>query len=243
MKIKRLCLLIGMLAFFTIVWVVQSSNALSVNFIKVTHLPQDQIVLLLNNSAFGYSSIQAYTLFYAIPFLILFNHFFLPNQIEKIIRGQSRALLYRQRAIRVLFISFIFSMAHTIVNLALMPVYIEYTVLNELSFPMIAVLNTFGLFFFYSFIGLIYGVVEDVVKSSVFSLFVVMLLIGSLYFIDKLGLNQAWGPLKDLVIYTKYLEHEWTLGNVFYTYMRQVMMVIFMFMIGSAVYQRKDFIS
>nr|WP_309100368.1 WxPxxD family membrane protein [Fredinandcohnia onubensis] len=241
MWIRRTILISSTIFFFIFLWNVQSSNSLDINFIKSANLTLYDVVILLNNSAFGYSSIQAYTLFYTIPFIIFYNLFYRPESLEVLVRSKSRDGVFKARVVKGMFAAFIFSLIHTLVNLGLTSIYIENSVLKEMNFTFVSFCNMVGLFLFYTFIGLLYELLGDKFRSSGLPLILTLLLIGGLFFIEKLVFNQTWGPLKDLVIYTKLLQGEWGLMDVNYTYVRQLLIVIFIYLISSSVFQRKDY--
>lgn len=238
MKIKRFIIIASTILFFTIVWFMQNSNWHDLSL----HLTMHKVILVMNQSTTGYSSIQAYALFYTIPFMIFFNHFFLPESMMNIIRGTDRERLYLRRLTKIFVAAFIFSSVHTGVNLIFTSIFFDYSLLKEVNFIPIGLLNTFGIFLFYTSVGLMYELIKDISNSIGVSFFLTIFLIGSLFFFEKLIMNQTWGPLKDLVIYTKMLEKKWTVADLLITYFRQLLIVVFFYLIGSFVYKRKDFI-
>ncbi|MBN8194047.1 WxPxxD family membrane protein [Bacillus sp. NTK074B] len=240
MRTKRLLILVCLGLFFAVIWFYQSKNILGLSFVKSANLNIYDEIVLLNNSAFGYSSIQAYALFYVAPFLIVFQLFFLSDRAESIVRNHSRDHIFRERFGKILLTSLLFSLGHTMVNLILTYLYVETSVLHELNFFQVALFNTVGIFFFYSFIGLLYGLINDRIGSRGLSLFITVILVGVLFFVEKLFLSQTGALLKDLVIYTKFLQNEWGIRELLYTYVRQLLFIGFIYFIGSFVFVRKD---
>ncbi|AIM15977.1 MULTISPECIES: WxPxxD family membrane protein [Neobacillus] len=242
MKIKRSIIIIITILFFTIVWFVQNSNQRDIPILKSTNLSLYDVIVIMNNSAFGYSSIQAYTLFYTVPFIIFLNHFFLPENLINIIRGADRERLYLRRLTKIMIVALIFSFIHSGINLLFTSIFFDYSLLKEMNFIPTCLFNTLGLFLFYTSVGLMYELIKDISNSVGISFFLTILLISGLFFFEKLIMNQTWGPLKDLVIYNKMLEKKWTVTDLLYTYFRQFLIVGFFYLIGSFVYKRKDFI-
>jgi hypothetical protein len=242
MKIKRSIIIITTILFFVIVWFVQSSNLRGISILKSANLTFYDVIVLMNNSAFGYSSIQAYSLFYTIPFIIFLNHFFLPETLINVIRGTNRDRLYLRRLIEIMLVALAFSSIHAGVNLLFTNIFFEHSLLKEMHFTSASFFNIWGLFLYYTTIGLMYELFKDLSNSIGLSFFLTIVVIGGLFFFEKLYMNQTWAPLKDLVIYNKLLEKKWTGEDLLYTYFRQLLIVVFFYLIGSFVYKRKDFI-
>lgn len=241
MKIKRWTLLIITITFFVIVWFIQGSNHFDIEILKSVNLTVYDVIVIMNNSAFGYSSIQAYSLFYTIPFIIFLNHFFLPENMVNVIRESNRDKLYFKKLIKITISAILFSSIHSGVNLLLSNIFFDQTLLREMHFTSASFFNILGLFLFYTTIGILFEMIRDLTNSVGISFFLTFALIGGLFFIEKLYLTQSWGPLKDLVIYNKLLEDVWTAKDLLFLYLRQSLIVIFFYLIGSFIYKRKDF--
>ncbi|MBB3908822.1 WxPxxD family membrane protein [Anoxybacillus rupiensis] len=242
MKIKRSIIIIMITFFFTVVWFLQSSNYRDIPALRSANLSLYDVIIIMNNSAFGYSSMQAYTVFYTAPFLIFLNHLFLSENLATIIRGTNREKLYIRRVVKIIIAAFMFAFLHSGVNLLFTAIFFDYSLLKEMNFTSICLFNTVGLFLFYTSVGLIYELIKEISHSISISFFLTIALISGLFFFEKLMMTQMWGPIKDLAIYNKMLEKEWTIVDLLYIYVRQIFVVIFFYLIGSFVYKRKDFI-
>ncbi|MFB1050000.1 WxPxxD family membrane protein [Paraliobacillus sp. JSM ZJ581] len=241
MKIRRLILFIITITFFVIVWFIQGYNHFGLEILKSVNITIYDVIVIMNNSAFGYSSIQAYSLFYTIPFIIFLSHFFLPENMLNVIRESKRDKLYFKKIIKITISAMLFSSIHSGVNLLLTNLFFDQNLLREMDFTSASFFNIFGLFLFYTSIGLLFEMMKDLTNSVGISFFLTFALLGGLFFFEKLYLDQSWGPLKDLVIYNKLLEEVWMAKDLLFLYLRQLLIVIFFCLIGSSIYKRKDF--
>lgn len=240
MKTKKISALVGVVLFLIFIWNTQTKASLSNPYLKTGDLTYDDILLIANNSAFGFSSIQAYSLFYVAPFLILLNSFFSREAKWSITRFKSRQQYFFLRVRQILLTAFLFSLTHSVINLGMSYQHFPSEVLESNHFLEIVSLNTISLFLFYSFVGILYELVKDLVNSSTKSFFIVVFTIGLLFFMEKLLLSQIWGPLKDLSMYNKMLEGEWGVLDIALIFIRQFFFAAFASSLGLAAFVRKD---
>ncbi|WP_156185735.1 MULTISPECIES: WxPxxD family membrane protein [Anoxybacillus] len=240
MKVKRSILIIVLWGFFSFVWFLQNKH-----FIFQSHLQLSftEVLLLMNSSAVGYSSIQAYALFYTIPFIICVDHFFFPKSVCYIVRFSKRRHLYVRVFTEIVVVSIIFSFMHSLVNVLCTSYFFSFEKLQEVSFFRIALCNSVLLVLFYTSVGLIYQCLKHLTHQSHVAFFLTLLLVGGWFFIEKLFIVTSWGPMKDLTIYTQWFEEHWTMKEFLFAYIRHALLVFFLFFMHSFLYERKDFVS
>ncbi|MCR8872003.1 WxPxxD family membrane protein [Peribacillus frigoritolerans] len=235
MKTKIFISIIILFSLFSIVWYGQN--------IKYTSYPTFNSLLLMNSSAYGYNSLMCFSLFFTVPFLLFLDHTSTPENSFTVTRWLKREKLYNSLFKQLVTSSLLFTCVHAVVNIVFTSVYFDWELLNEVNFFLISFLNMIGLFFFYVWIGLIYRLIYDLSLSLGFSIFITYLIIAILFFMEKLYIPMGiWDPFKDLVIFISFLEHRWTLADIGFVYMRQLVLVFVLYMFGSAMFLRKDII-
>ncbi|MFE8065316.1 WxPxxD family membrane protein [Priestia megaterium] len=235
MKAKRFIAISSVILFFIVVWF--SHNRYYIRFSTLDSL------LWMNNSASGYSSIQAYTLIYSIPFLIFLNHIFFPDSLVTIVRSTKRVMAYRKISMQIIIAAFLFSTLHMLVNLLFTSLFMDWDLLKETKFFFACFVNMIALTLFYTSIGIIYRYIYDLNPSSGIAIFLSYLAVGILFFIEKLFIPPGiWEPLKDLVVLPYFLEGKWMTSILTFVYLRQLVIITVCYLVGSSVFLRKDFI-
>ncbi len=232
MKIKRTVIIITLFIFLLVVWFIQ--NRIYNHFTGVDALK------LMNNSAFGYSSIQAYTTFYILPFLFFYIHFFLNETPVSISRRKTRLSLYNGSFINIILVSIIFSFIHLLVNVGCTFFLAQDVNDNGSNFILYSFLNMIGISFFYIAVGLIFTAFKDICHSISLAILFSFLIIVSLFFLEKLFLSQIWGPLKDLIILSYLLDDRLRLSDLPIIYFRQLSIIVILYFAGSSIFSRKD---
>ncbi|WP_141603789.1 WxPxxD family membrane protein [Terrilactibacillus laevilacticus] len=234
MKTKKIFLILSLCIFFAFVWFMQNNVYIGD--------PTDRNLISMNNSAFGYSSLMAYMLFYPLPFLLLFNMFYQADNIMVITRFPKRWIWYRLIIIKIMFLAFIYAGLHTLVNIFFTLIFFNIELLRQMHFFYIALANMFVLTLFFSSIGIINRLITDLINKSVgLSMFFSYMFIGILYFIEKLIFpSTPWAPLKDLALFYYLLNNEWNMMHFLLVFTRQVLIVVLLYLIGSWAISRKD---
>ncbi|NRG38542.1 WxPxxD family membrane protein [Bacillus subtilis] len=234
MKVKRLLLILCLVIFLVTLWFNQNHTYLGKNSIET--------LLYMNNSAFGYSSIFAYTLFYIVPFLMLLSNFFYPENLYNLIRAVKRQNYYKFKVIEIGSVSLLFSSIHTIINITCTHIFFSINLLEETHFLLISLLNMVSLVFFYISVGIMFRLTYDLCNSMALAIFIVYFILASLYFGVKLLLpNGNWDPFEDLTIFTNMLNRDWSTLNLIIVYIRQVIIVFIFYLVGSSTFLNKDY--
>lgn len=202
----------------------------------ITH---GKILLNLNDSTQGYSSIRAYTLNYSFFFLLLMK---IHNQFEKphiIIRNKSRKSLFNSRVQSILFSAFLFSFAYSTVNLVLTAYYFGPGFLLKNDFIIITMLNCIILIFFYWWIGLLEQALEDKGIPMNIAMVSTFIFVALLYFLRR---GTIWIPINDLSIYDLMIKGLWGYKDLLLAYVRQLGLGIVVLIIGYTFFKEKDFV-
>ncbi|AOA13394.1 WxPxxD family membrane protein [Bacillus subtilis] len=232
MKIKRLLLILCLLLFLVTLWFNQNHTYLGKNSIAS--------LLYMNNSTFGYSSIFAYTLFYIVPFLMLLSNFFHSENPYKVMRMVKRKNYYKSKIMEIGFVSLLFSSIHTVINITCTHIFFSKNLLVEANFLSICLLNMISLVFFYLSVGIMFRLTYDLFNSVALAIFIVYIILDSLYFGVKLLLpNGYWEPFRDLAIFTNMLNRYWSTSNLIIVYIRQIIIVFYL--VGSSIFLNKDY--
>ena len=219
MKTKRLLLILIIAMLFSVVWFSQNSNYIwNSSF---------QNILYMNNSAFGYNSIMAYTLFYIVPFLILLTNFFLTDHPYSIVRAIKRKSYYMKTFYKIFLVSIIFSLTQGLINILYTYIFFDSNLLIEVNFLSISVLNVICLVLFYTSIGILFRAIYDSSNALGVSLFLVYIIVGGSFFVVKLFFpDNLWVPYHDLMIYTNLLEKNWSSFDLIVVYLRQAILIL-----------------
>jgi hypothetical protein len=235
MKIKTAIYITCTLLFFILVWLGQNINYLS--------FPTFETLLLMNNSAFGYSSMMAHSLFYTIPYLLVLNILFPIEKYFTLYRWYKRELMYQSIFVGIIYTALLYSFLHTFVNLLFTYTFLGSNLISKTNFILICVMSLINLFLFYLSVGLFYRVLVDKTQSFALSIFMCFTLMGVLFFAGKLYLPVAlWNPLKDLVVYSKLIEDSWNTSQLVFVFFRQIGLVVFLYLISSWIFLRRDFL-
>ncbi|MFC8151424.1 WxPxxD family membrane protein [Bacillus paralicheniformis] len=235
MKTKRIFLIIGLIIFFSIVWIGQNSAY----FENKTY----ETLLYINNGTFGYNSIMAYSLLFPVPYLIFLINFFHSDTSYRVVRFTKRQSFYKSIVVEVLISSLIFSAIHTLINFVYTCFFINSTILEDVNFWLACLLNMMSVMFFYTVIGILFRMIYDRCNLISVSIFITYLLIGSLYSFVKLFLfDGMWTPLKDFTVFADILKKQSSFFYLFNVFVRQIFLVFIFYIVGSSTFLKKDYI-
>lgn len=233
-----------LLLFFALVWHAQNQPYIAAYRARAP-VSEDKFIELLyymNSSASGYSSIQNYCLVYLIPFLLLLQQLFKNEKSHEVIRHRGREKLFLLRFREIAFAAMIIGAVHSLVNVGASFLTFETSLVLSSDLLMYSLMNGLSLSLFYSVVGLIYSIQRDWFLSEGAPLVGTLLLIGGLFFFTKLLMPNAWTPLKDLILLTRFFEQVITWHGVAWIYAKQTILGIILFLFASSVAGRKDYI-
>ncbi|WNB92539.1 WxPxxD family membrane protein [Bacillus sp. NEB1478] len=232
---KRIISIFGIILFFIIVWFITNSRYIGASTV--------QSLIIMNNSAFGYNSLKAFTLFYPVPFLFFLNYFFLFEKSYTLIR-QPREKLYIQFVFKILIMALLFSFIQMVINDLLSAIFMDSQLLADNQFFLISLLQMVVLTVYLVWMGIFYRWIYDVSNSSTLAIFVTYLFLGCLYFAGLLLIPaNMWDPIKELNIFQPLLEQEKTLSAVWLTVGKQVMLAVMFYLVGSSIFLKKDILT
>lgn len=235
MIIKKIFITLGVFIFFSFIWFMQNKDTI--------HVPTFENLLWMNNTAYGYNSILALCVFYTIPFIIYFNLLFIPDRNVATVRGIKRNNLYIKILAKILVTSLFFSLIHMVVSLIFTYIFIDWSTLADSQFLIASLYNMLGVTLFYFSVGITYRGIYDLKNSSGIATLLTYLSIATMFFVSKLILPlEMWSPVRDLVILSYMLEEKISSSGILFIYLKQIMSVILLYLIGSWLYIRKDFI-
>lgn len=233
-----------LLIFFGLVWYAQNQAYINVYAARAP-VAEDKFIELLyymNSSASGYSSIQNYCLVYLIPFLLLLQQLFKNEKSHEVIRHRGRERLFllrfREIATGALFIGAV----HSLVNVGASFLAFDASLVLSSDLLLYSLVNGLSLSLFYSVIGLVYSIQRDWFLSAGAPLVGTLLLVGGLFFFTKLLMPEAWTPLKDLILLSRFFEQVITWQGVVWIYAKQAILAMILFLFASAAAGRKDYI-
>lgn len=235
MKTKRIFLIIGLIIFFSIVWIGQNSAY----FENKTY----ETLLYINNGTFGYNSIMAYSLLFPVPYLIFLINFFHLDTSYRVVRFTKRQSFYKSIVVQILISSLIFSVIHTLINFVYTCFFINSTIIEDANFWLACLLNMMSIMFFYTVIGILFRMIYDRCNLISVSIFITYLIIGSLYSFVKLFLfDGMWTPLKDFTVFADILKKQSSFFYLFNVFVRQIFLVFIFYIVGSSTFLKKDYI-
>lgn len=203
---------------------------------------QIPLLEILNNTAYGYTSIMAYSSIYLIPFLLSLNNFFFSESNIYIIRRKNRKNIYLERIKRIILVSLLMCSIHMIINFILMFTFFQLNYLIERNFIFYSILNLIEISMFYILVGVIFYIFLDFTKKFNISLIITNVIFIGLFFLHKvIGFN-FWTPLKDLIVLGQLLDNTITLIDVLIIYIRQSLIIFLSAYIGYGVFNERDFI-
>lgn len=230
--------------FLILVWYFQNNTYINVySSNRVLTLNEfKELLYYMNSSATGYSSIQNYSLVYLVPFLLLLQQFIGTDLVFNVVRFSRRSSLYKIELLNIILASIIISIAHTMVNVILSFFYFDSSFVLDSNLIYYSIINVFVLIFFYTAIGLIYSLIKTIFLSNGIGIIGTLLIVGGTFFISKTVLSSFWTPLVDLSVLTKLIEEEFTIYSIGWIYLKQIITVTILYLIGTIVSSRKDFL-
>jgi hypothetical protein len=243
MNQSKYILILIILLFFSVTWNLQNESYIQTFNEKSGDIKTfAELLYYMNNSATGYSSIQNYTLVYLLPFLFLLQQFIGRDTIIVVSRSSSREHLFWRETCTILLISMVFATCHTVINIIWTIVHFPFDLITESSFASSAGWNTICLYLFYGGVGLLYAIIKNVVRSSGLGLVVTLLLVGGGFFLSKIIFAASWTPFTDLDLFSNLLDGKADWIEILWTYIKQGIILLVLYLIGSTLYTRKDFI-
>ncbi|MEZ0119067.1 UNVERIFIED_ORG: hypothetical protein ABRZ91_003024 [Heyndrickxia coagulans] len=233
MKFKKILFLsIILFAFFSIVWGYQNST--------YRHYKGNDLLFMMNNTAFGYSSMMAYSVYYVFPFLLSLRMFVKKEDAAYITRKKYRSEIFIEKIREIVLFSFLFGFLHMFVN-CLWTFCIVTASYSKGQFILFSILNMLGISLFYVSIGIVFLSIGIKFFQNT-ALFITAIFIGTWYFLDKTVFNPVWTPLKDLVILAQFLDNKLDFSGLMSIYFRQLCIVGILYIIASFLFKRKEFI-
>ncbi|MFP7255176.1 WxPxxD family membrane protein [Terribacillus goriensis] len=231
------------LVFLSVIWNLQNHSYIQ----TFDHQQGDlgtfsELLYYMNNSATGYSSIQNYALVYLLPFLFFMQQFIGKDTIVVVTRTNKREGIFLREAIAIQFIAMLFAICHSAINVVWTVVYFPVELIIESRLMSSVAWNTICLYLFYSGVGLIYASMKNLLRSSGLGLLGTLVLVGGGFFVSKMILTTYWTPLIDLNLLSNLLDGNANSVEIFWTYLKQVIILFVFYLIGSALYTRKDFL-
>ncbi|MED4965318.1 WxPxxD family membrane protein, partial [Heyndrickxia coagulans] len=158
----------------------------------------NDLLFLMNNTAYGYSSIMAYSVYYVFPFLFSLRMFMKKEDVAYITRKKYRSEIFIEKIREIVLFSFLFAFLHMFVN-CLWTFCIVTASYSKGHFFLFSILNMLGISLFYVSIGIVFLSIGIKFFQNT-ALFITAIFIGTWSFLDKTFFNPVWSPLKDLVI-------------------------------------------
>ncbi|MGE1164472.1 WxPxxD family membrane protein [Peribacillus simplex] len=217
------------MGFFSFFWLMQ-------NNIYLNDTTRHNILIYMNGSEQGFSSLRMISLFYTLCFLLLTN-IQVKGKIQFIVRGKSRSKLFAERTFYIFCMAGLFSFSFCFVNLVLTYILIGNELMIEGNFYLITLFNWIAMTLFYFWIGIFGKVIEDKLNSAHMATAIVFILIGLSYFMDMI----PWLPIKDMRIYEGLLTNYWDAWDLIIVYARQLGLAIAFYLLGNMIYIEKDF--
>ncbi|KGX87803.1 WxPxxD family membrane protein [Pontibacillus litoralis] len=230
--------------FMGVVWYFQNSSYIDVyaDKYKVSLDKFNELLFYMNGSAFGYSSIQNYSLVYLIPFLLLLQQFMGNDEEFLVIRHANRNKLYNMEFKNILLTSITIAITHSVVNVLGSFIYFNNNLVFDSNIIYYSFIHSFVLMLFYMQIGLIFSLIKIVSFSNSIAMIGTLLIVAGTFFISKILLPSVWTPLLDLDLLMKLIEKQYTIQSISWIYLKQCVCVAVLYLIGSLSYSRKDYL-
>lgn len=239
MNFKCIILVSLLISYICIIWYTQNITILGM--FKNSQLSFFETLLTMNNSAFGYTSMQAYCLFFTVPYLVFHIHFFPKEEAITIVRQKSRSLIYCKRLKQLCITSMIISGLHFGINILFTSIVLPNGDILETRFLQAGVINAISIWVFFVTVGMLFYFLRDVLHSVTYAFFSTSLILATLFYLQKLIFPEYWwGPVKDLVLFYKWLGGEWGSLDVTLVVFRQLLIAFSMAYIGYIAWARRD---
>lgn len=219
-------------AFFILFWLMQNG--------KFINLDNKVVLLYMNGSLQGFNSLRAYAVYYVVLFLLFMNMRLRKERSTYIVLFKNRTEFYVKRSLSVLVSACLFSFTISMTNVFLTYLFVGPQAMVKNEFFTISLLNGLSMAFFYSWIGLLGKSLEDKTHSYSISVITTFIAVGLSYFLaDKI----PWVPIKDMKIYEALLTNKWNSTDLLFVFIRQIGLVVTIFLLGLIIIKEKDFIS
>lgn len=231
---KKTMVLVGLLgAFLVFFWYAQ-------NHIFIRSKPNN-LLLDMNGSDEGFNSIKAYTLYYALFYLLFMNMRLIKEETPFIVARKSRSHLFFIRAASILESAGWFALTISAVNLGLTYLFVDHETMANHHFYKAKLLNGMALVLFYGWIGLLCKALEDRIHSFNIAVSVTYILVAFTFFSAEM---MPWLPLPitDMRMYEGILIPQWNALEIMLVFARQLGLVIVFYLIGHVIFLKKDFI-
>jgi hypothetical protein len=192
------------------------------NFHTHTSSSYQELYKAMNNSIYGYSSLQSYFLIYLPLFLIILNVFLMQEKICIIIRLNNRKKLLINRFWMIIEAFFIVFIPHFFINIINMTFLFNIDFLLYNHYYLYESYQILNVFMFYILVGLTYTFIINYLRKEL-SLFISLLIYVSYYFFNRIFIHYYLLRslcIKELLIVHSYnmIEQYIFLGNILLLY-------------------------
>ncbi|MGP7817836.1 WxPxxD family membrane protein [Niallia sp. 01092] len=217
------------LLFFSIIWYMQNDTFISSS--------NDNILLIMNGSLQGYSSLRVLTIL-SLVFLLFMNILAIKEETSYLTRKSDRVKLFHGHIANIFFSSLLFVGSFLIVNVVFTFIFIGNDIMLDHNFYIITFLNGVAMVFLYWWIGILDKILEDWFHSKNIAIVITFILVALSYFIE----TPFWVPIEDIRIYEMLLSDVWDFTILSFIYIRQLGLAIILYIVGKIIFNEKDFI-
>lgn len=233
---KKTMTLVGLLGIFMILfWYMQNSTFLYSNSDYIVN----HILLYMNGSIQGFASFRAYAVYYVLFYLLFMNMRLKKEMPPFIVSHENRSRFYALRTVSILVSSGWFAFTLSLVNLGLTYLAVGNSIMLSHHFYGVVLLNGIAIMLFYGWIGLLEKALEDYINSFNIAVLLTFVLVGLSYFFREIV---PWSPIKDMRVSEALLTHEWKFVDVFFVFFRELGFVVILYLLGSTIFIKKDFL-
>lgn len=230
---------ISLSLFFLFYWFLSNSQYYSM---PDNLFSSDEILYNMNNSAYGYVSLLAYTTIYLLPFLFFLKKSFVNDSLLFLIRHSNRNRLFIKRFYNLFSISIIFCILHIIINILFSFTFFNINFLIEKNYFISSLFHLLIIISFYIQVGFSFYIIYDLINNLTLSLFITLLIYSGVYFFHKLTNIVIWPPITDLIVLGNLIDGSLSIVNLLIILLRQSMFVFIFYNLSCTLFNRKDFL-
>ncbi|AHI54649.1 WxPxxD family membrane protein [Listeria ivanovii] len=235
LKSRYFLLILSMFLFFSVFWFTQNWQ-----FLKFPK--SEELVLLMNGSLYGYSSIKSLCLMLVFPYLIFLLLFSKKEQIISLVREKKRLHAYHKIMKDTIIASSLYVGIYSSVNLIFAFIFASHKFLITTHFYSGILVFFLMLFSFYLAIGLLFRIIYDITNSTgqalIFGAFAMCLF----YLIDWIILNGIyWTPLHTLNFFDLWLQNGPKLPEIPFILIPGAAIALILYLLSSNIFIEKDF--
>ncbi|MGM0807468.1 MAG: WxPxxD family membrane protein [Bacillota bacterium] len=199
--------------------------------------PNNRSLIAITTNPFSYYDLRTVVYVYSIFFLLIINLVLNKNSIY-ILRLGNRNSITKVYFTKVLGLSFVFVIVHSIIGALLTTLFFGIEIIYSNKFLLLSIIYASVLFLYFLIIALILSLLE-VFFSINTSLILSVIIIISCYFLN----NVFWTPILDTRIFgMAYLDIKGlNIQEITRIYIRQIAIISMLLIIQSIVIQRKDY--